>query len=101
MKASINLSFNGNCAEAIRLYEWSLPGKILFELTWGESPLAKDAPPACTAAGDLLGTALRQSCRSLRHRLGNQLRPPCDAELIPRIALGAINQRGLCRLTRG
>ncbi len=45
MKASINLSFNGNCAEAIRFYERSLPGKILFELTWGDSPLAKDAPP--------------------------------------------------------
>lgn len=46
MKASINLSFNGNCAEAIRFYEQHLPGKVLFELTWGDSPLAKDAPPA-------------------------------------------------------
>lgn len=45
MKTSINLAFNGNCAEAIRFYERSLPGKILFELTWGNSPLAKDAPP--------------------------------------------------------
>ncbi|MGH8219498.1 MAG: VOC family protein [Steroidobacteraceae bacterium] len=44
MKASINLSFNGDCAEAMRFYERSLPGKLLFELTWGESPLAKDAP---------------------------------------------------------
>jgi PhnB protein len=45
MKANINLSFNGNCAQAIRFYERSLPGKIAFMLTWGESPLAKDAPP--------------------------------------------------------
>lgn len=45
MKASINLSFNGSCAEAIGFYERTLPGKILFELTWGNSPLAKDAPP--------------------------------------------------------
>lgn len=45
MKASINLSFDGNCAEAIRFYEQNFPGKILFELTWGDSPLAKDAPP--------------------------------------------------------
>jgi PhnB protein len=44
MKTSINLSFNGNCAEAIRFYERSLSGKILFELTWGESPLARDVP---------------------------------------------------------
>jgi PhnB protein len=46
VKTSINLSFNGKCAEAIRFYERSLSGKILFELTWGDSPLAKDAPPA-------------------------------------------------------
>jgi PhnB protein len=45
MKTSVNLSFNGNCAEAILFYERTLPGKILFELSWGESPLAKDAPP--------------------------------------------------------
>ena len=45
MKTNISLSFNGNCAEAIRFYEKSLRGKILFELTWGDSPLAKDAPP--------------------------------------------------------
>ena len=45
MKPSINLSFNGNCAAAIRFYERTLPGKVLFELSWGDSPLAKDAPP--------------------------------------------------------
>jgi PhnB protein len=45
MQTSINLSFNGNCAEAIRFYERNLPAKILFELSWGGSPLAKDAPP--------------------------------------------------------
>ena len=45
MRASINLSFNGNCAEAIRFYERHLAGRILFELTWGNSPMAKDAPP--------------------------------------------------------
>ena len=45
MKPSLNLSFNGNCAEALRFYERTLPGRILFELRWGESPLARDAPP--------------------------------------------------------
>lgn len=45
MKASINLSFDGDCAEAIRFYERSLPGRIVFELSWGDSPLAEDAPP--------------------------------------------------------
>ncbi len=45
MRPSIDLSFNGNCAEAIRFYERVLSGRILFELSWGKSPLAKDAPP--------------------------------------------------------
>ncbi len=45
MKTSISLQFNGDCAEAIRFYERTLSGKILFELSWGSSPLDKDAPP--------------------------------------------------------
>jgi PhnB protein len=45
MKPSISLTFNGNCAEAIRFYEGCLHGKIAFELSWGESPRARDAPP--------------------------------------------------------
>ncbi|MGH8260653.1 MAG: VOC family protein [Steroidobacteraceae bacterium] len=44
MKPGINLSFNGDCADAMRFYERVLHGRILFELTWGESPLARDAP---------------------------------------------------------
>ena len=44
MKPSINLAFNGNCAEALRFYALRLPGKILFELCWGQSPLAGTAP---------------------------------------------------------
>lgn len=46
MKPSITLQFNGNCAEALRFYAQSLPGTILFELSWGQSPLAGMAPPA-------------------------------------------------------
>ena len=49
MKPSINLSFNGNCAEALRFYEQTLRAKILFELSWGESPLASAAPPQWSA----------------------------------------------------
>ena len=45
MKSNIRLSFNGNCAAAFRFYERCLPGKILFTLTWGDSPIANDAPP--------------------------------------------------------
>jgi len=41
----VNLSFNGECEAAFRHYERSLNGKITFMLTWGDSPMAKDAPP--------------------------------------------------------
>lgn len=42
----VNLSFNGQCEAAFRHYERCLNGKITFMLTWGDSPMAKDAPPA-------------------------------------------------------
>jgi len=42
----VNLSFNGQCEAAFRYYERCLNGKITFMLTWGDSPMAKDAPPA-------------------------------------------------------
>lgn len=41
----INLSFDGQCEAAFKFYERCLNGKIFFMLTWGNSPMAKDAPP--------------------------------------------------------
>ena len=38
------LSFNGNAAEALAFYAKSLGGKILFSMTFGESPMAKETP---------------------------------------------------------
>ncbi|GAA4330650.1 VOC family metalloprotein YjdN [Variovorax defluvii] len=40
------LSFNGNAAEALAFYARSLGGKILFSMTFGESPMGKDTPEA-------------------------------------------------------
>jgi PhnB protein len=45
LNPSINLSFDGHCEAAFKLYERCLNGKIAFMLTWGDSPMAKDAPP--------------------------------------------------------
>ena len=42
----INLQFNGQCEAAFRFYERCLGGKISYMLAWGDSPMAKDAPPA-------------------------------------------------------
>jgi len=39
------LSFNGNCEEAFKLYEKCLGGKIIFMMTWGDSPMAAQMPP--------------------------------------------------------
>ena len=38
------LSFNGNAAEALAFYAKNLGGKILFSMTFGESPMGKDTP---------------------------------------------------------
>jgi len=45
MKPSISLWFNGDCAAALHFYEQCLPAKITFTLTWGDSPMANEAPP--------------------------------------------------------
>ena len=45
MDLCISLSFNGQCEAAFRFYERCLDGKVSFMLTWGDSPMAQDAPP--------------------------------------------------------
>jgi PhnB protein len=45
LRPSLNLSFDGRCEDAFKFYEQCLNGKITFQLTWGNSPMAKDAPP--------------------------------------------------------
>jgi PhnB protein len=39
------LSFNGQCADAMRFYESALGGKVGMMLTYGESPMADQVPP--------------------------------------------------------
>jgi len=41
----LNLSFNGQCEAAFKHYERCMNGRITFMLTWGDSPMGKDAPP--------------------------------------------------------
>ena len=38
------LNFNGNAAEALAFYAQCLDGKILFSMTFGESPMADKMP---------------------------------------------------------
>ena len=44
LDTSISLSFDGQCEEAFKLYEQCLGAKTAFKLTWGDSPMAADAP---------------------------------------------------------
>jgi len=40
----ISLVFNGNCNAAFDLYQECLGGRVTFRLTWGDSPMADQAP---------------------------------------------------------
>jgi len=41
----LSLHFNGQCEAAFKFYERCLNAKIAFMLTWGDSPMASNAPP--------------------------------------------------------
>ena len=45
LEPRVGLSFDGNCEAAFDFYERNLGGKVVFKLTWGDSPMAKDVPP--------------------------------------------------------
>jgi PhnB protein len=45
MRLNPYLTFNGRCEAAFRFYEKSLGGKIVMMMTYGNSPLAEQAPP--------------------------------------------------------
>jgi PhnB protein len=40
----LSLMFNGECDAAFALYEQCLGGTVSFRLTWGDSPMADQAP---------------------------------------------------------
>ncbi len=44
MRVNTYLAFNGQCAEAFKMYEKALGGKIAFMMTYGESPMADKTP---------------------------------------------------------
>lgn len=44
MRVSTYLNFKGDCANALKFYEQAIGAKVLFQMTWGESPMAKDLP---------------------------------------------------------
>ena len=45
MELSTQLTFKGQCEPAFNFYEQHLGGTITFALTWGNSPMASQAPP--------------------------------------------------------
>ena len=46
MQVNPYLNFNGQCGEALRFYEQVLGAKIESMMTYGESPMAGETPPA-------------------------------------------------------
>ena len=45
MHTSAHLHFKGDCREAFRFYAEVLGGRIVFAMTYGESPAAEQTPP--------------------------------------------------------
>ena len=68
MNTSTHLNFKGNCREALRFYEQVLGGRIVFAMTYGESPAAAHTPPE-----------MRDQIIHARLDLGTQFLLGCDA----------------------
>ena len=46
MQLNPYLNFNGQCEAAFKAYEQIFGGKTVFKMTYGESPMADQSPPA-------------------------------------------------------
>ena len=57
MRVTTTLHFDGRCAAAFEFYEERLGAKLEFALTWGDSPMADQAPPEW--GGKILHARLR------------------------------------------
>jgi PhnB protein len=68
MQTGPHLHFNGNCREAFNFYADTLGGKIVFAMTYGESPQAVRASPE-----------LRDKIIHARLDFGGQYVLGCDA----------------------
>jgi PhnB protein len=68
MHTSVHLHFKGNCREALRFYEQLLGGRIVFAMTYGESPAAEQTSPE-----------MRAQIIHARLDLGGQFLLGCDA----------------------
>jgi PhnB protein len=44
LDASVSVHFNGDCRDAFEFYERLFGAKIELVLTWGETPMAREAP---------------------------------------------------------
>ena len=67
MNTSAHVHFRGNCREAFDFYSETLGGRIVFAMTYGESPAAEHTP-----------TAMREQIIHARLDLGEQFLLGCD-----------------------
>jgi PhnB protein len=94
MKLNPHLTFSGQCQSAFKFYERSIGERIVTMLTWGESPIAKQAPPewrdkilhATLAVGDSVLTGADVVPEQYQHPKGFSVQlnidDPGDAERI-------------------
>jgi PhnB protein len=68
MQTSTHLHFHGNCREAFNFYAETFGGRIVFSMTFGESPMGEQSPPE-----------VRNQIIHARIDLGGQFLLGCDA----------------------
>lgn len=72
MQLNPYLSFNGNCEEAFNFYEGALGAKIVFKMTYAESPMGEELPASWQKR--IIHARLSVGDRSL---MGSDAMPDC------------------------
>jgi uncharacterized glyoxalase superfamily protein PhnB len=98
MQLNPYISFNGQCDEAFKFYEKVLGGKIMFKMTYGESPMASQSP------GDSLNKIMHVSLKVGDRILMGSDAPPQHYEAAKgfhvRSTDGQLREKGVVPSTR-
>ena len=101
LDASVSVHFNGDCRDAFEFYKRLLGAKIELVLTWGETPMAREAPASWH--GKVLFARLTAKNMSIvgADALPGTYRPPTGFNLSLSTSDLAETERYFAELARG